>query len=66
MKFQLSDSRCFYCGACVGVCPESALYLHHSYIEHRPERCIWCRKCQTICPGQAISISKEPDGVNQE
>jgi len=61
MKFEVSNSRCCYCGACVGACPHSALYLHHSYLEHMEKRCVWCRKCETICPARAITILKEGD-----
>ena len=75
MKFEVSNSRCCYCGACVGVCERAALYLHHSYLEHRHKSCIWCRKCATICPVRAITISKAesvstenktPEGTDHE
>ncbi|MHC1631953.1 MAG: 4Fe-4S binding protein [Methanotrichaceae archaeon] len=50
--------KCGYCGACVGVCPETALELVETWLEIG-DNCIECGRCVKICPLGALDLSKE-------
>lgn len=41
-----------YCGACVGTCPDNAIYLHETRIEFSD--CRECGLCVKVCPVGAI------------
>jgi ferredoxin len=52
------DARCTHCGACVVVCPTSALTLHVDSREviFDAEQCVACGICVPVCPPRAMSI----------
>ncbi|MEK6556816.1 MAG: 4Fe-4S binding protein, partial [Candidatus Margulisiibacteriota bacterium] len=50
MTILISDS-CISCGACVPVCPESALFLGADpkvMVDHL--KCVDCGECVPVCP----------------
>ncbi len=56
MTILISDS-CISCGACVPVCPESALFLGADpkvMVDHL--KCVDCGKCVPVCPVVALSL----------
>ncbi len=51
---KIVDSECVACGACVDVCPESAISVDDvAVINH--EKCIDCGLCIDECPSTAIT-----------
>ena len=52
------DARCTHCGACVVVCPTSALTLDLASREvvFDAEQCVACGICVPVCPPRAMSI----------
>lgn len=61
VKLEINDN-CFYCGACVDVCPRNALELVDTgNVEIDGDRCMeyncrrWrCGLCAKVCPTGAI------------
>ena len=53
------DEKCFQCGACTGICPASALYLHRPdmAVIFDPEKCTGCGLCVPACPVRAMEVS---------
>lgn len=53
------ESKCFECGACTGVCPTGALYIHRPdmAVLFAPEKCSNCGLCVPVCPVKAMDIS---------
>lgn len=50
-------NRCVACGACVKVCPKSALSIFRGcYAMVDAALCIGCGKCEKECPANAIEI----------
>ncbi len=47
--------KCCYCGACVGVCPTTALELVETWLEVS-EDCKECGICTRICPVGALEV----------
>ena len=43
---------CMHCGACVGTCPQNAMFLHETWIEFL-ENCNECAIAK-VCPTQAF------------
>ncbi|MFH1447748.1 MAG: 4Fe-4S binding protein [Candidatus Micrarchaeota archaeon] len=54
----VNENKCAYCGACVGVCPVSALRLKDGKI-FCDEKCTSCGICSEACPLGAITIRKK-------
>jgi len=50
--------KCLHCGACVGACPENAIFLRETYIEFLPH-CTHCKLCIRMCPVGAITGQEE-------
>ncbi|MBN2161307.1 MAG: glycyl-radical enzyme activating protein [Pontiellaceae bacterium] len=48
--------RCTGCGACIGVCPESAIRAWGGKIK-LSETCTHCGACALVCPSQALDLS---------
>ena len=46
---------CHFCGACVGACPENAIFLRSSHLVITRELCTECGRCAAACPLQALS-----------
>ncbi len=56
MPVTVNKELCIGCGACVGVCPVSALSMDgDGKAECNPETCIDCGACVGTCPVSAIS-----------
>lgn len=49
---------CFYCGACVAVCPPDSLFLSNGLLSIDDETCTRCERCVKMCPVHALSIDK--------
>ena len=57
MKVVLNRDACIGCGACVGVCPVSALTLDDDgKSECNTDLCISCGACAGTCPVEAITV----------
>jgi carbon-monoxide dehydrogenase iron sulfur subunit len=50
---------CVGCYACVGFCPNLAMFNHPDLTE--PFKCVACGKCADECPEGALSIIEVPD-----
>ena len=60
-EININYSLCLYCGACVGACPENAIFLHGTYLRIDAS-CSRCGRCVNVCPIRAISIDvKQPE-----
>lgn len=54
----IDKDKCIGCGACVGICPVSAISMDDqgkSQID--PAVCIKCGTCEATCPVEAIKIN---------
>ena len=55
---------CIQCGACVGICPMSALAeRHQGQIQFDEARCIGCGLCISRCPSGALVLAQKPSKV---
>ena len=59
MVWKLNKDKCVECGACVSVCPFSALELEKNGLVHYPDKCTLCGICERACPVTAIKVEKE-------
>lgn len=59
----INKEACIGCGACVDVCPQSALYLKDDKAEVN-EKCNLCGACVSVCPVNALSIPREIKDTN--
>ena len=55
MAVKIDKEACIGCGACIDVCPVSALKLVNDKAECDESLCIDCGACIDTCPVQAIS-----------
>ncbi|MFC1524576.1 NIL domain-containing protein [Thermodesulfobacteriota bacterium] len=53
------DEKCFQCGACTGICPTGALYIHRPAMAviFDPDKCSGCGLCVTLCPVRAMAVT---------
>ncbi|NLX48065.1 MAG: 4Fe-4S binding protein [Euryarchaeota archaeon] len=51
----VSIEKCMHCGACVGSCPQNAIFLNEIVLEFN-ENCNKCGRCVRICPAGAIEM----------
>ncbi len=51
----VSIEKCHHCGACVGTCPQNAIYLNDFVLEFS-EKCNRCGTCIRICPVGALKL----------
>ncbi len=54
----ISIERCMHCGACVGGCPQNAIFLNE-IIPVFNEDCNRCKRCIKICPVGALEMEGE-------
>ena len=56
------EEKCFQCGACTGICPVGALYIHRPdmAVLFDPDKCTGCGMCVPICPVRAMEMSLSP------
>jgi ferredoxin len=47
--------RCMHCGACVGSCPQNAIYLNEVVLEFN-DSCNKCGRCVRLCPAGALKM----------
>jgi NAD-dependent dihydropyrimidine dehydrogenase PreA subunit len=52
-KLWVDQNICMCCGACVGTCPQNALYLAETHLIFN-ENCNYCKLCIHVCPVGAI------------
>lgn len=53
---------CFYCGACVAVCPPDSIYLENAHLHIDEATCTLCERCTNMCPVHALSmVEKDPE-----
>jgi len=52
---------CMHCGACVGTCPNNALFLHDLTVGAN-EKCKGCGTCTLVCPVGAIEKEDGSEG----
>jgi len=50
--------KCMHCGACVGSCPQNAIFLNDIYLTFG-EACNDCGICVTVCPVGALELEEE-------
>lgn len=48
--------ECVSCGACVKVCPVSAIHIEKGLYAHIGNSCVGCGKCSTECPASVITM----------
>jgi L-aspartate semialdehyde sulfurtransferase ferredoxin len=47
--------KCMHCGACVGSCPQNAIYLTDVTLVFN-EQCNRCGRCVKVCPVGALAM----------
>ncbi len=57
-RINLEREKCIDCGACVSLCPVSALVMKNFEVGVEDEKCILCGRCINSCPFKALSIKK--------
>jgi ferredoxin len=55
LKMIVNIEKCMHCGACVGSCPQNAIYLNEIVLEFN-EDCNRCGRCVRICPVGALKM----------
>jgi len=56
---ELDEDSCFDCGACISLCPTSALYMDKDgSVKLDDNKCIYCGLCVPSCPVHALKLSK--------
>ena len=51
----VSIEKCMQCGACVGSCPQNAIFLNEIVLEFN-DNCNKCGRCVRICPAGALQM----------
>ena len=60
----LNKKLCVGCLACVGFCPNLAMFFHANFVE--PFKCVACGKCVEACPEDALYITEVEDAPPSE
>ena len=58
----INDQRCLSCAGCIGLCPDSALFLDLCGLKVRMDLCSLCGICVGFCPVIALVL----EGDNPE
>ena len=53
----VSMEKCFHCGACVGSCPQNAIFLNDT-VPVFNEMCNGCKICIKACPVGALTLEE--------
>ncbi len=56
----VDNNVCLHCGACVGICPPNALFLHETQTIEFLDNCTACGLCVWVCPVGAIDFGASP------
>lgn len=51
----VSVEKCHHCGACVGSCPQNAIFLNDLVLVFNDD-CNRCGRCVKVCPVSAITM----------
>ena len=54
-QVEVNYALCHFCGACVGTCPENAIFLRSSHLVIETQACTACERCVHGCPLGALS-----------
>ncbi|AKA69500.1 nitroreductase family protein [Clostridium scatologenes] len=57
---KIDESLCVKCGACIKVCPTTALYMKENGPKNNNNSCIACGQCAAVCPCGALDNVKTP------
>ena len=52
----VDHNLCFFCGACVAVCPPDAIFLETAFLKIDDQTCTLCERCVNMCPVHALSM----------
>lgn len=52
----VDHNLCFFCGACVAVCPPDAIFLETAFLKINNQTCTLCERCVNMCPVHALSM----------
>lgn len=63
---EILPDKCDFCGCCVGVCPEDAIFLKEAEISISEELCTNCRKCVWSCPIEVLKFNRNGVKVNTD
>lgn len=59
---QYSPEKCLECGACVEICPMTAMTFNsEGEISFNQIRCIGCGLCVSVCPVGALQLVRKPE-----
>jgi ferredoxin len=58
MHVSVDRNLCFYCGACVAVCPPDSIFLENAHLKIDDETCTRCERCTNMCPVHALSMTE--------
>ncbi|MGD9978436.1 MAG: [Fe-Fe] hydrogenase large subunit C-terminal domain-containing protein [Bacteroidales bacterium] len=63
--FEINESTCINCYACVRVCPVKAIEVkaNQNFAKILQSRCVGCGSCLNICPVNAVSYRSSKDEV---
>ncbi len=53
----VDNNVCLHCGACIGICPPNAMFLHETSTIVFLPHCTECGLCAVVCPVGAIDGS---------
>ena len=48
---------CHFCGACVAVCVQDAMFLRNSALVIHHGLCTSCERCLKVCPVHALTLA---------
>ncbi|MHB8625814.1 MAG: indolepyruvate ferredoxin oxidoreductase subunit alpha [Aggregatilineales bacterium] len=54
----VDHNLCFFCGACVAVCPPDAIFLETAFLNINDQTCTLCERCVNMCPVHALSMAE--------